>query len=453
MKAQAKLWCVVAGAFAIGGGVSCDETDNEGCSVDPAGEITLSNGTSTEVYTVGQYHTFALAYGTLQPVSSDTSGTHTVSFEHFDSGDHNMELLVFDVDWADVIVNGYDPLAHYFPYPGAHYKTVPGGTSINYSVGGSNWYGTWHIIRQNRGLCRISLPWASLFSEMSTEFLNALIARPEVTQTAREFEHMQASYVGENVNLHHGFTWEGNYYVEGNVLDFSAMVWLNAGFGFYPRESDGLVDVETLAVRTYGYDGNITVVKGVADAMKAAVRNIAADQIEQALEDLANIPVPIGSCQVSDPLSTQQSDCYEAMMQDVDGKTVAYGFFLQLMDDAEYDDNGWDIEYLAEKMSDALDPRNFACVQTNYGDSCAVHPIIQNINVRPTTLEFVVASDTQDYATKTELLFLYGLGLPLLMEMVGAGDPDDVSIKCVPPSATPSSGTLPIFQQPYLILP
>ena len=104
-------------------------------------------------------------------------------------------------------------------------------------------------------------------------------------------------------------------------------------------------------------------------------------------------------------------------------------------------------------MSDALVPKNFACVQTDSGDSCAVHPIIQNINVRPTTLEFVVASDTQDYASKTELLILYGLGLPLLMELVGADDPDDVSIKCVPPSSTPSSGTLPLFGQPYLILP
>jgi hypothetical protein len=442
--ARKRAAALTLGAFMLGGG-ACD--DEEGCSVDPLGEIRISNGSEQVVHAIGSFHTVAFGTDRLESLIYDTSGTHQVDFYLNDGKDHNQELMVFDLWWDEPIV-AFNPLAHYYPLHNVHYKTVPAGNTLSYGLGASM-YGTGHVIRQHRGLCRISVPWQEIFGLLSDEFLSSLAAEEDIDIAERLGENMQASYVGRNTDIRHGFTWEGLYNLKVKGV-WHVDLWLNAGYSLKVREADGLVSVANLHARTDAFDGMMGATGKIEPKVRAALQTRVPEAIEQAMTERANVAIPFSqnSCTLADPIESQQGSCYDATVN----SGTAFSLFVTVLTDAGLAEDGWDVEYIAEMMVSGLQAKNFSCI--DYPSStgmCAFHPVVQTVNIRPNELELVVSGGSSSIATEQQLLWLYAVGVPLLIDQLNSGDIDTVT--CSEPPSSPGAGTLPLFPQPPKTLP
>lgn len=397
-------------------------------------------------HAIGNFHTVAFGSDKLGSLIYDASGTHEVDFYLDDGKDHNQELMVFDLLWDEAIV-AFDPLVHYVPVPNVHYQTIPADNTVSYALG-SSMLGTGHVIRQHRGLCRINIPWQDDFGPLSDQFLTGLYDDPDIQEAQRLGEHMQPSYVGRNVDIRHGFSWEGVYSLRAGGIWYIDL-GLNAGYGLSAREEDGLIEVKNLHARTKAFDGINGAGGPIEDAVRSGLQTGIAQGLEDAIFDRANVVIPFtqNECGLSDPLQSQQTDCFDVAVD----SGLADALFTQVLTDAGVDESGWDVEYIADMMVSGLDPKNFSCLEEGGDSHCGFHPVIQNVNIRPTTLELVVSGGESSIATEQQLLFLYAVGVPLLIEELGDGDIDTVD--CSQPPSTPGSGTLPLFPQPNASLP
>jgi hypothetical protein len=279
--------------------------------------------------------------------------------------------------------------------------TVAAGESLTVTVQpGTFPYGNGvsHVVRYAHGSCWKRVDWKTTFFEPFSSTFKSVAEQTlkdripgllqPFTSFSRDFDIAQAQFRSEASTTDWGFFYEGSFYV--TVLGVSTHLLVSPAYAFSPSVSDGFVDVKPL---TQG----VVLIPDVTDA-KPAIQNALATGVPIfiAAQIRATMEIPVATiftqlqqpipgdlgCSSSDPIETQQQTCFDK------------------------------VQPLLGPFASLVELRHFSCNQSN---QCAVHPIVQAVNVLPESLELVFAPDfTGGPDTLTSLY-----------QQVGACDPTD----------------------------
>ncbi|MCC6554989.1 MAG: hypothetical protein IT372_18605 [Polyangiaceae bacterium] len=357
-----------------------------GCDSDiyPLGNVILTGPSGTASHVVDDNHTFAFPRRDLQPPSADPPGTtHTLTFMSPSGLTPRQEIIGFDLDYSEPIVDGPQPAIDYVPAL-VRYVSVAAGSSKTYTFDQAP---TSHVIRYWHGSCAAATPWIDLFDPISAQLFEGLADGADAggaSSIERIYDVFQPYFIGAYATIEHGFSFEALYKLHGFGLPFS--YYMNPAYEFRVRPEDGLVDLESV---------HQDVVPGspeIEDALAVTLPGEVARTINERLTFSLENPVIATVCDPTASTSTQQEFCFtKAVGSPSDPGYLGFIFQLGL------EKSGMDesvAQWLAAEMVAGLVPKNFACIASaDGGGTCAFHPDILRINVMPDELELVLVAE------------------------------------------------------------
>lgn len=360
----------------------------------PLGTITLTGSSGGIAYPLADTHTYAFPHRWLAPLSFDPPGTtHTLSFEH--PAPQRQEILAFDLDWSEPIVSGPQPTIDYLPVV-TDYVSVLSGETATYTFTHA---ATAHIVRYWHGACAASTPWKELFDPISEGVFHGLAegaAAQGASSITRFYDVFQPYFIGAYDAIEHGFSFEAYYDIHGGP--FSFLYKMNPAYEIHIRSEDGLVQLESV------HQGVVP----SSPALQQALQNEVPAVVSDTINDRLTIPLSNSSfeapCDLSASITEQQEFCFG---KGVVGEPGEAGYLEDLfylgLKSAGFDPSL--AQWAAEQMVAGLEPRNFACVEVPESTvgSCAIHPVIQRVNVLPDELELVFAAEDDPF----EKIFFY----------------------------------------------
>jgi hypothetical protein len=194
-----------------------------GCEPDhqPYGTIVLSSQSGTASHVIGGNHTFAFPHRDLAPPSMDPAGTkHTLSFTPPSQQMRRQEIIAFDLDYSEPIMQGPQPTIDYVPAP-VNYVSVPAGTSKTYTF---NLAPTAHVVRYWHGACAATTPWSEIFDALSAGLFKQIVEAATtlpLTSVERHYDVFQPHFIGAYSAIEHGFSFEAQYTFGASILSFS----------------------------------------------------------------------------------------------------------------------------------------------------------------------------------------------------------------------------------------
>jgi len=358
-----------------------------GCESDvyPLGNVILTGPSGTSPHVIDGNHTFAFPHRDLQPASVDPPGTtHTLSFTHPSGETPRQEIIGFDLDYSEPIVSGPQPTIDYAP-ASVEYVSVLAGTSKTYAFDSAP---TAHVIRYWHGFCAGSTPWSEIFNPLSEGVFNGIVDGAQnsvVSAIERNYDVFQPYFIGAYDTIAHGFSFEANYNFIVGPLSFG--FYMNPAYELHIRPEDGLVNVVSV------HQGVVPSQADLQDALENTVPAELAQTINKQLIVSLENPVIVTDCDPTASVSQQQEFCFaDAVVGDGTGPGYLVDMFQFGFKQAGFDDAT--AEWAAMKMVQGLQAKNFACIAAPDGaTSCAIHPVIERINVLPDELEFVFVSE------------------------------------------------------------
>lgn len=359
----------------------------------PLGTITLTGPSGVVAYPLADNYTFAFPHRVLAPLSFDPPGTtHTLSFEH--PAPQRQEILAFDLDWSEPIVSGPQPTIDYVPVV-TDYVSVLSGETATYTFTHA---ATAHIVRYWHGACAASTPWKELFDPISEGVFIGLAkgaAAQGASSIARLYDVFQPYFIGAYDTIEHGFSFEAYYDIHGGP--FSFLYKMNPAYEIHIRPEDGLVQLESV------HQGVVP----SSPALQQALQNDVPTVVSKTINDRLTIPLYNPTlptpCDLGASITEQQEFCFGAAVVGDSGPSNLERILKVGFEQAGYDTSL--AEWATEQMLAGLEPRNFACVavpESTVG-SCAIHPVIQRVNVLPDELELVFAAEDDPF----EKIFFY----------------------------------------------
>jgi hypothetical protein len=394
------LTCRVGIAVLVSGCISGCESASDAY---PLGHIILTGPSGTSPHLIDGNWTFAFPHRDLQPPSIDSPGTtHTLSFTHPSAGwSPRQEVIGFDLDYSEPIVNGPQPTIDYVPAP-VEYVSVPAGTSKTYAFGSAP---TAHVVRYWHGRCAASSPWGEIFDSLSKGVFEGIVdgaKNSAATAIERNYDVFQPYFIGAYGTIAHGFSFEASYNFIGGPLSFS--YYMNPAYEFHVRPEDGLVDVVSV------HQGVVPSQVDLQDALENAVPKELAQVINEKLTFSLENPLIPTDCDPAATLSQQQESCFsKAVAGDATGPGYLVFMFRFGFEQAGFDDSF--AEWAAMEMVQGLQAKNFACIASDEGSSCAIHPVVERVNVLPDEIEFVFVSEEDPH----EMVFFFQ-NLPVVAE-------------------------------------
>ncbi|MEM9691539.1 MAG: hypothetical protein AAGA56_03265 [Myxococcota bacterium] len=447
----------VALALLVGWGIGCREAD--GCENAPLVGISITDPSAEFFRAVGVLRTVVVDRTELTNFTSDPNGTeHTVGFfadtpgTSFDA--RTQEVFVLDLDYASPILNP-EPEINHGVFPDVHYAWVPFGTELTYPIQTGNpgfMWSTSHVVRNERGLCRISVPWSDIHAPLADGFLQGAINEPSLNKAKRFNDLLQASFRSTRQINEMGFGWQGTYEFCGfekigsvNSPTFCAQFEQATSVSIRPSAT-GLVELESLGTVFPASSGTVLVLNQVKPRLIDAIRETAIPTIEANINNQLQFNIPLTFCDPNASLSAQQDECASNVVApNAEGVSVL-GELLQetvINEIPGYFGPG------AEEIAAATLAESFSCAPRQTGGGiCQYHPFVNEVVVRPEGFELVVSYANLDTTTNTELLYLYGVALPLVAPTLGL---DAAAVPLVCNSPNPEQGfvgTLPTFSMP-----
>jgi hypothetical protein len=210
-------------------------------------------------------------------------------------------------------------------------------------------------------------PFSEIFKTQAEDTLSERMGWVErFASFTRNWDVAQPHFRGSGDHKEWGFYYAGDFDIR--VLGTRTHLTVSPAYAFSPSE-DGFVDVRALAQA-------VTLIPDVSDA-RPAINETLRDVVPQVMENLIRnrLEMPVSnllallpgadsddvdvSCDSSDELPEQQQTCFD------------------------------NVEEGLGQVPDGIEPRNFACVSRR----CTFHPIVQEVNALPDSLELVLAPD------------------------------------------------------------
>jgi len=395
------LYCASLAILASGCASGCES------DVYPLGSIALTSPSGTSAHVVDNNHTFALPHRDLSPPSADSPGsTHTLSFTHPSGETPRQEVIGFDLDYSEPILAGPQPTTDYVP---AHvaFVSVPAGTSSTYTFDSAP---TAHVIRYWHGRCAATTPWGAIFDPLSDGVFKGIVdgakENPLVTSIERNYDVFQPHFIGAYATIAHGFSFEASYNFNSGYFSFT--YYMNPAYELHIRPEDGLLTVVSV------HQGVVPSQPALQDALANTVPEQLARTINEGLTfSLRNPAIPT-PCDPNASVSAQQERCFSEGIGTVDDPGYLFTIFELGFKSAGFD--GDTAQWAAKEMMEGLEAKNFSCVASDGVNSCAIHPVVERINVLPDELEFVFVAEDDPY----QKVFFYQ-NLPTVVEALLPG--------------------------------
>jgi hypothetical protein len=416
------LACCIGLAALVSG---CENGCESGSDVYSLGTVILTGPSGSSSHVIDGNYTFAFPHRDLEPPSIDPPGTtHTLSFTHPSAEwTPRQEVIGFDLDYSEPLVDGPQPTIDYVP-ASVEYVSVLAGASKTYAFDSAP---TAHVIRYWHGRCAGSTPWSEIFNPLSLGVFEGIVDGAQgsaVTAVERDYDMFQPYFIGVYDTIAHGFSFEATYNFIAGPLSFE--FYMNPAYELHVRPEDGLMSV--VSVHQGVIPSQADLQDALANTVPAELAQIINEQLTFSLEN----PVIATDCDPAASVSQQQEFCFSAAITGEPG-------YLLTMFELGFNQAGFDdatAEWAAMEMVQGLQAKNFACITAPGGvSSCAIHPVIERVNVLPDELEFVFVSEEDP----VEMVFFYQ-NLPTVVEALSPET--TVPQFCFQPSPAPT-GKLP----------
>jgi hypothetical protein len=367
---NAALMCECPGDAVPGPGGLCGNNRVEIWSgtVGSVGQVV----TNTNIPTAGTY-AYSLAQGDLPGAIGLNQRVEFAAGAY----PRNQTLIAYSSDYTG---------AEGFPCLSTDYVALSGGAG-NLSFVATN-VNLQKIVRYVDGTCRIRVPYTSLFQSAEATTVSQIQQPLLGIQSLDYYEIAQPQFGGRGSNMSSGFLFFGKFDTSVAGVDSGSLI-LNPGYGV-GTSADGLLASSVLgwSITTSGvFKGNEPKIEAAIDAEPAGIEKVVTASLTQPFSTLLNSVDPTGevaslvttSCTQSTP-SAPSTECY--------------GQIQPLLLFAGAANPPTKTSTLASAAANALTAENFTCDPTGGAGSpleCNFHPIIQAVNVLPTTIELVMS--------------------------------------------------------------